>query len=88
MILNFVKSSSTIRPADVDETSSPNVTYIHENIKEVTRQPIEGEEGEPETYFEYDEAVLTKEEYQLYLQAQESEQLRADVDYVMLMGGF
>ena len=40
------------------------------------------------SYYEYEEAALTKEEYQIYLQSKESEQLRADVDYVILMGGF
>lgn len=89
MNIQFKKSMSTVRPAEVDEISSPTVTYIRKNIKEITKDPIEGDiNEEPVTFFEYDEAKLSKEEYQLYLQAQEQLQLRADIDYVILMGGY
>ena len=89
MDIKFRKSMSTVKPAEVDETSSPKVTYIRKNIKEVTHDTTEDTMNtEPTTYYEYDEAILPKEEYQLYLQAQEQLQLRADVDYVILMGGY
>lgn len=90
MDIKFRKSMSTIKPAEIDETSSPNVTYIRKNIKEVTNDSADNTMSvdNTATYYEYDEAVLTKEEYQLYLQAQAQLQLRADVDYVILMGGY
>ena len=88
MELTFRKSSSNIRPELVDETSSPKVTYVRRNIVEKTVEANEEMGTEAGTYYEYEEAKLTKEEYQLYLQSQEQLQLRADVDYVILMGGY
>ena len=88
MDLTYRKSSSTIRPALVDETSSSKVTYVRRNIKEVNVEADE-EMGLPAaTHYEYEEAKLTKEEYEIYKQSQEQLQLRADVDYVILMGGY
>jgi len=88
MEINYRKSMSTIRPSEVDETSSPTVTYIRRNINYVTPS-TDNDLGMPSTsYYEYEEAILTKQEYQIYLQEKQSEQLRADVDYVMLMGGY
>lgn len=88
MDLVYRKSSSTVRPELVDETSSSTVTYIRRNIQEI---PLEANEemGIPErVIYEYEEAKLTKEEYLLYVQSQEQLQLRADIDYVILMGGY
>ena len=88
MDIKYRKSISTVEPAEVDETSSPTVTYIRRNIKFVTPETKEDDYMPSTSYYEYEEAALTKEEYQIYLQSKESEQLRADVDYVILMGGF
>lgn len=69
MELKFYKSESAIYPNLVDDTSSKVVTYIRQNIVE---KQITNDNGENYTYYEYDEAKLTKEEYEQYLSEMES----------------
>lgn len=59
MKLNFIKSQSSVRPELIDMTSSKKVVYIRQNIVEVQKDDI--------TFYEYDEAKLTKDEYKEYL---------------------
>lgn len=58
-MLTYRKSSSMIKPEEVDDTSSQFVTYLHRNVEEKT-----DERGK--TYYEYEEAKLTKMEYLQY----------------------
>ena len=88
MKLNYVKSQSSVKPDLVDTTSSKVVVYIRQNI--VENQRIDEMSGETTTFYEYDEAKLTKEEYQEYLKELEIidiQQQRADIDYIALMTG-
>ena len=62
MTINWYKSQSTVRPSEVDYTSSPTTVYLHRKIKQV---------GE---YYEYEEAKLTPAEYTVYA----AEQARED----------
>ena len=83
MKMNYVKSESTIKPELIDTTSSKTTVYIRKNI-------IEKETGDSTTFYEYDEAKLTKEEYQEYLKELEIidiQKQRADIDYIALMSG-
>lgn len=67
MKLNFIKSQSTVKPEPVDTTSSKKVVYIRQNIIEIQKDDT--------TFFEYDEAKLTKDEYKEYraeLEAQDT----------------
>ena len=73
-MLEYYKSSSMIRPDDIDNTSSKKVTYLHKNIVEKTDE-------NDNVYYEYDECKLTKAEYQAYLLKKQ----RADIDYIALM---
>lgn len=87
MRIEYIKSESTIKPELVDATSSKKVVYLRKNIEEITR---ENEDGSTATVYEYDEAKLTKEEYEKYLDELEIEnirQQRADIDYIALMTG-
>ena len=59
MNLYFKKSQSTVKPELVDTTSSKKVVYIRQNIVEAVVDET--------TFYEYDEAKLTKAEYQEYL---------------------
>lgn len=59
MKLNFIKSQSTVKPEPVDTTSSKKFVYIRQNIIEIQKDDT--------TFFEYDEAKLTKDEYKDYL---------------------
>lgn len=86
MILNYIKSESTIKPELIDTISSKKVVYLRKNINEKKRDI----EGESQTYYEYDEAKLTKgeyEEYKIQLATLDIRQQRADIDYIALMTG-
>ena len=88
MKMNYVKSKSTIKPELIDTTSSKTTVYIRQNIVEnIKTDEMSGEET---VFYEYEEAKLTKEEYQEYLKELEIidiQQQRADIDYIMLMTG-
>ena len=88
MKLNYVKSQSSVKPDLVDTTSSKVVVYLRQNIVENIK--IDEMSGEESVFYEYEEAKLTKEEYQEYLKELEIidiQQQRADIDYIMLMTG-
>lgn len=67
MELVYNKSQSTVRPDTVDTTSSKTTVYLRRNIKEITS------EDSSFTTYEYEEAKLTKEEYDKYCQEQLSQ---------------
>ena len=65
MKLNYIKSQSSVKPDLVDATSSKVVVYLRQNIVEnIKTDEMSGEET---VFYEYDEAKLTKQEYQEYL---------------------
>ena len=88
MKLNYIKSQSSVKPDLVDTTSSKVVVYLRQNIVEnIKTDEISGEET---VFYEYEEAKLTKEEYQEYLKELEIidiQKQRADIDYIALMSG-
>ena len=88
MKLNYKKSQSSVKPDLVDTTSSKVVVYLRQNI--VENKKIDEMSGEETVLYEYEEAKLTKAEYQEYLKELEIidiQQQRADIDYIMLMTG-
>lgn len=88
MKLNFIKSQSSVKPDLVDTTSSKVVVYLRQNIVENIK--TDEMSGEKTVFYEYEEAKLTKAEYQEYLKELEIidiQQQRADIDYIMLMTG-
>ena len=64
MNLYFKKSQSAVKPELVDTTSSKKVVYIRQNIVETVVDET--------TFYEYDEAKLTKSEYAEYLKELEA----------------
>lgn len=70
MKLNYKKSQSSIKPDLIDITSSKKYVYIRQNIVEVNSK--DEQSGEDRSYFEYDEAKLTKSEYEEYLKESNS----------------
>lgn len=88
MKLNYLKSQSSVKPDLVDTTSSKVVVYLRQNIVEnIKTDEMSGKES---VFYEYEEAKLTKQEYQEYLKELEIidiQQQRADIDYIMLMTG-
>ena len=88
MKLNFIKSQSSVKPDLIDTTSSKTVVYLRQNIVENIK--TDEMSGEKTVFYEYEEAKLTKAEYQEYLKELEIidiQQQRADIDYIMLMTG-
>lgn len=88
MKLEFYKSSSSVKPELIDTTSSKVVVYLRQNI--VENKKTDEMSGEQTVFYEYEEAKLTKAEYQEYLKELEIidiQQQRADIDYIMLMTG-
>ena len=88
MKLNYIKSQSSVKPDLVDTTSSKVVVYLRQNIVEnIKTDEMSGEET---VFYEYEEAKLTKQEYQEYLKELEIIDIhkqRADIDYIALMSG-
>lgn len=87
MKLNYIKSESAEKPESIDTTSSKTSVYIRENIVEKER---EDDDENVYKYYEYDEAKLTKAEYEKYLDelsAADIKQQRADIDYIALICG-
>ena len=88
MKLYFIKSQSSVKPDLIDTTSSKVVVYLRQNIVEnIKTDEMSGEEI---VFYEYEEAKLTKTEYQEYLKELEIidiQQQRADIDYIALMCG-
>ena len=88
MILNYVKSQSSIKPELIDTTSSKTTVYLRKNIVEVEK--TNESDNTSTTFYEYEEAKLTKQEYQEYLKELEIidiQKQRADIDYIALMSG-
>lgn len=63
MNIIYKKSVSNEKPLEIDITSCPDGVYIRRDIKTVV---IEQEESDAITRFEYQEAFLTKDEYETY----------------------
>lgn len=88
MKLHYQKSQSFNRPELIDTTSSKTSVYLRQNIvekkykDEITDADI--------VFYEYDEAKLTKAEYEQYLKELEMidiQRQRADIDYLAMMMG-
>lgn len=87
MKLNYRKSQSSVYPELIDTTSSKKCVYLRKNVVEVQSEDMN---GEIYTTYEYDEAKLTKEEYEQYLKelsVLDIQQQRADIDYILFMTG-
>ena len=65
MKLNYIKSQSSVKPDLVDTTSSKTTVYLRQNI--VENKKTDEMAGEETVFYEYEEAKLTKAEYQEYL---------------------
>ena len=88
MKLNYVKSQSSVEPELVDTISSKTTVYLRQNI--VENKKTDEMSGKETVFYEYEEAKLTKEEYQEYLKELEIidiQKQRADIDYIALMSG-
>ena len=86
--MQWIKSESTVMPETVDTTSSKTTVYLRRGIEE--KQRTDETSGDEMMYYEYEEAKMTRAEYEEYLQVAEAvnmRQIRADVDYIALCSG-
>lgn len=83
--MKWVQSESTQRPELIDTLSSKTRVYMRRNIEQKWR--TDDLTGDSQEYFAYEEAKLTKEEYEEYLKnlaVADIEQQRADIDYIAI----
>lgn len=74
----------------IDKFGSETTISITDATHQETAKVLDGVDGEEYTYYEYDEAKLTKEQYKQYiaeLSVADIQQQRADIDYIALMMG-
>lgn len=68
--MEWKESESLERPAEVDETSSAFVIYLR---KEITQTEVPATDNAPaHTKYVYQEAILSKEDYERYKMAKEA----------------
>ena len=79
--LDYYKSESDTMPEGIDITSSPTTVYLRKNIH--TEERTDPETGETRTVFVYDEAKMTRQDYDSYMQ----DKTQADIAYLYLMEG-
>lgn len=82
MKINYTSSQSTVKPDLIDSSSSKKYVYLRKEIIETS-----ADDG---ALYDYQEAKLTKEEYEEYLKELsiiDIQQQRADIDYIALMAG-
>lgn len=87
MIIEYAKSQSSEKPDLIDQTSSKSHVYLRRNISESYREDMDGNN---QKYYDYEEAKLTKEEYEQYINEiamLDIRQQRADIDYIALCVG-
>ena len=84
MTLNYIKSSSTVKPESLDATSSPNVVYVRKNIVERTEDDT--------TYYDYDEVKIDKTDWKYLaniIEMQNNQEVQdnllLDIDYRLMM---
>ena len=88
MNLTYYNSESTVKPPLIDDTSSKKYVYLRKDI--VESQEFDELSESYYSYYFYQEAKLTKKEYQQYLAELsiiDIQQQRADIDYIAIMTG-
>lgn len=86
--LKYVRSESTAYPKLLDTESSKTTVWIRRNVKEEQRK--DEMSGETYTYYVYEEAKLSKNDYIKYLVEQQGTQIEqqdANISYIALMTG-
>lgn len=76
LTLQWKTVESNEKPVDIDEASSPTVTYVHRNAHEVTKKD---EEGNDYTVWQFERATLTKDRYATYYVEQEADANNTEV---------
>ncbi len=75
--MNWKKTESAERPAELDTTSSKTVNYVRKNIAEAEREQPDGSKM---TMYEYDELEVPKADWLLFNELSESATRITDVE--------
>lgn len=73
--MRTIRAESTVRPPEIDYTSSPDTVYVSKNIAT--------EEREGQTYYLYDKDVYSKDEYET-LMLRKLQEENADLEGAIL----
>lgn len=75
--MNWKKTESAERPAELDTNSSKTVNYVRKNITEVEREQPDGSKM---AMYEYDELAVPKADWLLFNELSESTTRISDVE--------
>ena len=74
MNISYRKSQSTVRPQELELSSSESTIYLRKNITQCQRKSGDtGSEQDTVIMYEYDQAELTPREYEEYITKQNKE---------------
>lgn len=65
MLLKWREARSAEMPMEVDDQSSSKSVYLRRNIE--SKEEVIDDEGNTSTYYEYEEAKLSHDQYAQYL---------------------
>lgn len=76
------EGSQEEKPKTIDTTSSSSVVYLRKNIRQITK--VDEVSGEEITLWQYEEAVISHNEYDEYAASQQAK-VRSDIDFIAMM---
>ncbi len=90
MNYRIVEGFQPEKPQEIDEESSKTTVYLRRNIQQVPNDDINGNITSG-FHWKYEEAQLTKEEYNIYSDLIEEnkktkDELQSKIDYLAIMG--
>lgn len=77
----LAQNSNEIKPDEIDKTSSPNVVYVRKDFEELERTDEDGEVIG--TYWQYQENVIPKKDWELYEMLISSDEKITDVELAL-----
>lgn len=84
-----VSNSDSIKPLDIDEVSSQSKVYVRRNFVLIPASESETEGTQTPEHWEYDEWVMSKEQYEVYkvMKSEQEEQADAILELADIVGG-
>lgn len=79
--MRIYQSQSTVRPLDIDKTSSKVYVYINSNIQE--KVSVNPDTNEQETFYEYEVCKYSKEEY-LHVEVQDLQEMNVTLQLALI----
>ena len=82
-------NSNGIKPLEIDEVSSQSKVFVRRNFELIPASEGETEETQTPEHWEYDEWVMSKEQYEVYkvMKSEQDEQADAILELADIVGG-